>query len=887
MAKSKKKDQQPVPIKIELPLGGLDVSTAVGAQPPGTSPDLLNVSLRQSVDRRLMLGQRDGTSKACDRVIGSGKQIQGIQTVGLSDSYVPISTPVETLITSEVGLAETLHWRSLVDGTSSYQYNGDPTNVNTYTADGGGNLILYDFSNQAVEKISTAGATQWSYDVGTGAVVSRVWCNPELNLVAFASRVVTSDWDETNGDDANVWILDAYTGKVVWHGKYGTSSTLIKRVALDSDGNLYMIGDEDLTEWGYASDTSTGASVICIRPDLSQSHRNRSNVTYTNKWTYTGWSSTTGRAPNLRTISTGRQQLCYDLGGHVVVLDGDTGAEVIDFQVTDGDYELWPRLLDNGNVIYSRHIGSGTRDIAKLTVSTASSADIFQYAEAGAATQVLGIDIDDSDNVYVCGYPTTTYTGAGASMTLFSLDSAGSINWSISTGATYTGWVEWTNGADVYARVSNREIRTYVVTEGDLYLLDGEVPALKQSDVCAGPDLYNVRTINLAQKLYIIDAAGQDSANFYDPTTDTLTAWAAAVTDGTYPSGAFLMAAYRGRAVLSSGGQWYMSAVGDALNWDYSPTTYLETQAITGATAKYQQISDYHKCLAPYSDDMMVIGCDHEIWLVRGDPAAGGSIDNVSYTLGVAGADSWAFDNLGTFFFFGQGRAYMMSAGQPIVPISSPAMDRLFEQIDLYTYFCRMAWDRSSDSLHIFFSPNSQPATAPFHYVYHKPSGSWWKEQYPAKMGPTCVSIFDGDNPNDRAVFLGGYDGFIYKLDPTAKDDDGTQISSYVTLGVYQPIGLSNNAILTRMNANMPSGSEALTVSVYAATTPEAALAATTAIFTRDISSGRVAPMIQRVAGNSFKFKLACKETTASDDWAMSQMDVVFEPSGMARYGRI
>ena len=106
---------------------------------------------------------------------------------------------------------------------------------------------------------------------------------------------------------------------------------------------------------------------------------------------------------------------------------------------------------------------------------------------------------------------------------------------------------------------------------------------------------------------------------------------------GTMPTKAYLGCLYRGRNVLSGNSnyphQWYMSKVADPFDWVYSSTDPLT--AVAGNSADAGEIGDIVRALIPYKDDYLIFGCASTIWVLTGDPAAGGEIDEVDLTVGM------------------------------------------------------------------------------------------------------------------------------------------------------------------------------------------------------------------------------------------------------------
>ena len=323
-----------------------------------------------------------------------------------------------------------------------------------------------------------------------------------------------------------------------------------------------------------------------------------------------------------------------------------------------------------------------------------------------------------------------------------------------------------------------------------------------------------------------------------------------------------MIALYRGRIVLSGLSSdpqnWFMSKVGDPLDWNYTPTTITQTMAVAGNNSVAGLMGDVITCLAPYNDDLMFMGGDHTLWVMRGDPAAGGMIDNISYQTGVAGPDAFTRDPEGNCYFFGAGTFWQMPAGSWVPqPLSRGVMDRTFGAIDYATFNVRLLWDENNKGVHLYFTPSSQPTTAPIHYFWDKRAGGFWPDTYPIVQGPTAVWNYDADLPTDRAMLLGGFDSYLRQI-PAAiqKDDDGTTIHSYVRYAPQIIGGDLANSRLSELTPIMSKTSDPASIRVYAAGTPEAVAVATVPQVSHVLSAGRNSTMRQRVTGNAIAIEL-------------------------------
>lgn len=355
---------------------------------------------------------------------------------------------------------------------------------------------------------------------------------------------------------------------------------------------------------------------------------------------------------------------------------------------------------------------------------------------------------------------------------------------------------------------------------------------------------------------------------------------------------ATIIAKYRNRIVLAGvkndPANWFMSAVGDSRNWDYSPPTTSATQAVAGNASNAGEVGDRVTALAPLNDDIMLIGGDQSLWQMTGDPADGGSLDVISYQTGIVGPEAWAIDPSGRIYFMGQpGLFRFAGAGEPEL-LSRGRLDRTFRSFDLSNSRVLLQWDRQRDGLWILVASETTDE-APEQYWWDARTDSFWPIELPVSVGPYCVTTFDTDLPSDREVLLGGQDGYIRGWrDNRNADADGdldtgdvsdAAISSFVDLGpiVAPPdtdYGIDETTVI------LDGSAESVTVAIYAASTPEE-LSDAAAAFSRSLAAGRNAPLRQRARGNAIKVRLS--HDTVSEDWAMEGVQVKVSTVGRSR----
>jgi len=266
-------------------------------------------------------------------------------------------------------------------------------------------------------------------------------------------------------------------------------------------------------------------------------------------------------------------------------------------------------------------------------------------------------------------------------------------------------------------------------------------------------------------------------------------------TFGTLPAKAYLGCLYRGRVVLSGNPeyphQWYMSRQADI--WDYA---YLASDAqspVVGNNTDAGEVGDIVRALIPYKDDYLIFGCATTMWVLRGDPAAGGSLDEVDLTVGIFGANSWCFDGDGNLYFWGTNGIYVMPAGFGAVKcLTENTLPAIVTEEDVKPSVHRitMGYDRKRRGILTCITKISDGSNS--NYWYDLRTGGFFPESYPAACGAYSIFHYAANDPDYADLLLGCKDGYVRKFLDTAKgDDDGvgadTAINSYCVLPI-QPL---------------------------------------------------------------------------------------------------
>lgn len=375
---------------------------------------------------------------------------------------------------------------------------------------------------------------------------------------------------------------------------------------------------------------------------------------------------------------------------------------------------------------------------------------------------------------------------------------------------------------------------------------------------------------------------------------------------GEMPAKAYLGCNYRGRAVLSGNPlyphQWYMPR---QLNpWDWAYLANDAQSPIKGGDADAGEIGDIVRAQIPYKDDYMVDGCATSMWFIAGDPAEGGSINELDLTVGIFGANSWCFDGKGNLYFWGDNGIYKTSVPGKPECISEIRLPKLVkdEAADPTTHRITMAYDRIRTGILVCITKLSDGSNS--NYWYDLQTGGFFPETYGDNRGPYSLLFYAANATANRDLLVGCADGYIRKFNELLKSDNDTTdaagvgivaIDSYVGYGPLQINSdpklqgkISGLNLITAGSATGSSDSNDVACKVYVAKTAEEIVEKLSAGTTPNILKTFKAPGRQR--GNIIKQKLKgvyagfeLRNSTAAQTWGFEQLLVEAKPAGKVR----
>lgn len=270
------------------------------------------------------------------------------------------------------------------------------------------------------------------------------------------------------------------------------------------------------------------------------------------------------------------------------------------------------------------------------------------------------------------------------------------------------------------------------------------------------------------QHVYAVAAAAIVRCDPKTGTTTTITASA-----GTVPTGQTFGCLYRDRLVVSGeDNAIYMSRQGDYSDWDYGADVEDAGRAVAFQLAGAGEVGDACTAVIPYADAALLAATARGLWVARGDPAANGSLINVSRHVGIV--DSRAFCEVdGTVFFLAEDGLYRVKAdGSDLTNLADERIPDELRSIDTGTTTVLLGYDHDAVGVHLYLVTAGGSDT---HWFFDFRTSSFWPMRLDDDHAPVAVCEHAG------SLLLAGSDGYVRST--TGDDDDDEDIESHLLIG--------------------------------------------------------------------------------------------------------
>ena len=377
------------------------------------------------------------------------------------------------------------------------------------------------------------------------------------------------------------------------------------------------------------------------------------------------------------------------------------------------------------------------------------------------------------------------------------------------------------------------------------------------------------------------------SPKVYNPINGTVALYTATASKGAVPLGHPAIALFRDRVVFAGGPDaphnWHASRSGDPLDWLVSDTDAL--RAVSGAGGDAGQIGEPVTALITHADQCMLIGCRDSMWIMRGDPAFGGQIDNLSYEIGVLDKGSWCQTPMNETIFMSRDGIYMCprSCGATsVTPVSRQTLPEKLIDVDYSNRQVLMEYDLRFKGIWIFQTPASGTGEHWFLSWQDEAKGFWQIVLQDAHQ-PTAIAVYPMIySTTDSGVILGGVDGSARQFAMNHDQDAGSNaISSFVFIGPINLGGVVGDAIVTELHATTDTSSGDVDWELRMGQSAEQAFGATARESGNWNYAGRNSVDRPRARGSAAVLKLTNGEASAR--WALESLGLAYEPAGRMR----
>lgn len=366
-----------------------------------------------------------------------------------------------------------------------------------------------------------------------------------------------------------------------------------------------------------------------------------------------------------------------------------------------------------------------------------------------------------------------------------------------------------------------------------------------------------------------------------------------------------LLCIWRGRMVQAllddaSPEDVFFSKQGDPSDYDYSVTPNAAMPFVIDENYRAGQIGQPVTALIPFNNDKLLIGLDHSLYMMLGDPADGGTLLPISDSIGILTQDSWCVRG-NTVYFMGPDGFYSWSGEDEPTNLSRDIYNSIYSNLPRKGYFVNVRFDQSRQGIFVFVTKSATPFTT-HHSFLDLRTGALLPISFSINTGgddtqgsggtgaptygPTKALYYDGGDAttDDAAMLIACRDGYVRKIDTAAVgSDDGTAISSYLNIAPFNPGGQGGRVMINGWYPTLgETGSTNCNWTIKAAEDAYNALAnpvtTRTGTFT---SSGRQSPRGERITGSSFALKF--DNSTLSKAFDLEDITMIAQQAGRVR----
>lgn len=796
---------------ILFPLGGRDESLSYEFQAPYTTPRARNVRPKSVIDRRAVGGSRPGLSKLSYTQLGGGNPIRLVDVVNTfqadnfdfyhegfdgyqADQYGgdAFSSAWSQQFFADIPTLTTYRCRSCAMGNDTTERGlvGSTsvlTNLSA-TAYRIGILILpYRAVHRGTYRIY-ARMNDTSPVATTDSVIAELTLTPgggySGSLKRYASGVLTTHLftvGSLGSDMPGYFELDVSsttTVKVYWQGVQ-----LISQTVAAAAGNRFGFSLQATTE-----------DYPCLIDSFELQYFRTSKFELARPRLYASANGSFYRETYFRqmeavssscTLASDRRILSAEYGNKLYIADwGDPLAAASDGSVTNNS-------VDSATYTDWTTLGISTNDHSMQLVSAPDNSDVLPGSHrittiaSNALTVRPSAAASGSNIVFRVVRHPKVYDPTANTLTPWESDyHSGTV--SVTTGvATLTGVGDETS--DWWAGRS-------VIIDDQLYTID---------------------TVDDLTQFTITDTTLTTSGDYY-------------VSKGQIPLGCRGVRRWGGRIYLfgdpTAPQGLYASGIDDPNEWDFGQD--LTTSAWYSGTSALNIIGFPVVDMIPWRKDLAIIACSSALYLLVGDPRAGGRIEEMALGLGLTAPNAWAVIPTGECVFLTNEGVYITNTQcencYPI-PFSVGKLPNEFRGLNSHNCEISFDYDEQFRGVHISIAHKTRRGGVNQWWLDFD-NKRLWPDVLPVNKTATATCRYPSIEPGEACTIIAGADGYLRRLYEPADNDDGDTLISNVLIGPLKMGNLMQGGMFRSFRAALAEPSGPIGVRFFVGRSAEEAL---------------------------------------------------------------
>lgn len=280
---------------------------------------------------------------------------------------------------------------------------------------------------------------------------------------------------------------------------------------------------------------------------------------------------------------------------------------------------------------------------------------------------------------------------------------------------------------------------------------------------------------------------------------------------GTAPTGYTMGCTYRDRLVVTGGDHVvYMSRQGAFDDWDYASDSADAGGAVLMQLSEASETGDTVTALVPHKDQYLMMATAGSLWVLHGDPVAGGRMECVTRDVGMLSKQAWAKAGDTVFFMSRYGLYSIGIDGSGLKKMSEDRIPVELNDLDLDDDVDEVlvGYNHGEGGVYIFVNG------ADYHWYYDLIQGGFWPFTWPATYDPDYVLTVNGEMVIKH--------GTSFKM-ISGTQDGSTAIDSHVVIGPIRPGGPARMGMVSSIRGLLGESSGAVTWRLVAGDTAQEA----------------------------------------------------------------